>query len=301
MCGAASEHRDFARRKWGWLGAARVQEEQAHRDEAERRSAVLGMRRSIEEETAANEERRRRLQEAQERVAQLRVRWQERGGGCNQYQPILPAVQVPHCPSLSPPHKPVVAAPPAGGARCAEPGARGAAQPHRRAADDADAEPGAGGRGPRVVAAGHPAEGGRAAAATAGQATQGSLVACSCWWLLPAPHSLSRMAASHPQPPPAYPHTHPFTAPTRLQLEDLDVLKACVGWQLEGAREDPVSGEAALRLADLFRVRLTISRTQAAASVEVLPGGCAGNRGQPLAWPAALPAWSLAGLCKACS
>lgn len=57
------------------------------------------------------------------------------------------------------------------------------------------------------------------------------------------------------------------------QLEELDALKRCVGWELESAAEDPVSGEAALRLAGLFRLRLSISRAGAAAAVEVLPGG----------------------------
>ena len=51
------------------------------------------------------------------------------------------------------------------------------------------------------------------------------------------------------------------------------MLTACAGWQLEAAAEDPVSGELSLRLADLFRLRLNISRVGAAASVEMLPGG----------------------------
>ena len=51
------------------------------------------------------------------------------------------------------------------------------------------------------------------------------------------------------------------------------MLTACAGWQLEAAAEDPVSGEVSLRLADLFRLRLNISRVGAAASVEMLPGG----------------------------
>jgi hypothetical protein len=55
------------------------------------------------------------------------------------------------------------------------------------------------------------------------------------------------------------------------QLEEVELLKSCAGWQLEAAREDPVSGEAVLRMADLFRLRLTVSRTTAAASVELLP------------------------------
>ena len=50
------------------------------------------------------------------------------------------------------------------------------------------------------------------------------------------------------------------------------MLTACAGWQLEAAAEDPVSGEVSLRLADLFRLRLNISRVGAAASVEMLPG-----------------------------
>ena len=58
-----------------------------------------------------------------------------------------------------------------------------------------------------------------------------------------------------------------------MQLEDVEVLRACAGWQLEAAQEDPVSGEVALRLADAFRLRLNISRAGAAASVEMLPGG----------------------------
>ena len=36
---------------------------------------------------------------------------------------------------------------------------------------------------------------------------------------------------------------------------------------LEAAAEDPVSGEVSLRLADLFRLRLNISRVGASASV----------------------------------
>ncbi|EFN59398.1 hypothetical protein CHLNCDRAFT_56732 [Chlorella variabilis] len=148
-----------------------AEEEQAHRDEAERRSAVLGMRRSIEEETAANEERRRRLQEAQERVAQLR-------------------------------------------------------EEHAVLSRE------------------------REALRSRTDALQMTLM-----------QSQGREGVGRESSPLAI----------LQKLEDLDVLKACVGWQLEGAREDPVSGEAALRLADLFRVRLTISRTQAAASVEVLP------------------------------
>lgn len=72
-------------------------------------------------------------------------------------------------------------------------------------------------------------------------------------------------------------HTHSLPSPARLlisplQLEDLDALKGCVGWQLESAAEDPVSGEAVLRLADLFRLRLNISRDGASAAVEALPG-----------------------------
>lgn len=51
------------------------------------------------------------------------------------------------------------------------------------------------------------------------------------------------------------------------------MLKSCLGWQLEGAAEDPVSGEVALRLADLFRLRLNISRAGASLAVEALPGG----------------------------
>jgi hypothetical protein len=49
------------------------------------------------------------------------------------------------------------------------------------------------------------------------------------------------------------------------------VLRSCLGWQLESAREDPVSGEAALRLAPLFRLRLGVSRTHATLAVEALP------------------------------
>ena len=96
------------------------------------------------------------------------------------------------------------------------------------------------------------------------------------------------------------------------QLEDLGTLKSCLGWQLESAAEDVVSSkvrlhmrltwpaqrrrsmsryrlplaecaqhnqvrfhalQVALRLADLFRLRLDIgSRVEAAAAVEVLPG-----------------------------
>ena len=58
-----------------------------------------------------------------------------------------------------------------------------------------------------------------------------------------------------------------------VQLEDLELLSACVGWHLEGAAEDPVGGEVALRLAGLFRLRFAISRAGASASVEMLPGG----------------------------
>lgn len=57
------------------------------------------------------------------------------------------------------------------------------------------------------------------------------------------------------------------------QLEQLDVLKRCAGWELESAAEDPISGEVALRLGGLFRLRLSVSRTGATATVEVLPGG----------------------------
>ncbi|KAL4430905.1 hypothetical protein ABPG75_006161 [Micractinium tetrahymenae] len=55
------------------------------------------------------------------------------------------------------------------------------------------------------------------------------------------------------------------------KLEQLDALKRCVGWELEGAAEDPVSGEVALRLGGLFRMRLGVSRAGASVSVEVLP------------------------------
>lgn len=68
-----------------------------------------------------------------------------------------------------------------------------------------------------------------------------------------------------------------------MQLEELDSLKRCVGWELESASEDPVSGEAALRLGGLFRLRLSISRAGATAAVEVLPGG---------------PAWEVLGYLK---
>ena len=62
-----------------------------------------------------------------------------------------------------------------------------------------------------------------------------------------------------------------------MQLEDLDALKGCVGWELERAAEDPVSGEAVLRLAGLFRLRLNVSRAGASLAVDALPGALAGR------------------------
>lgn len=61
--------------------------------------------------------------------------------------------------------------------------------------------------------------------------------------------------------------------PVCLQLQQLDLLKACVGWELEGAAEDPVSGETTLRLAGLFRLHISVSRAGASARLEMLPGG----------------------------
>lgn len=65
----------------------------------------------------------------------------------------------------------------------------------------------------------------------------------------------------------------PVCPPARcLQLEGLDALQSCVGWELERAAEDPVSGEAVLRLAGLFRLRLNVSRAGTSLAVEALPG-----------------------------
>lgn len=63
-----------------------------------------------------------------------------------------------------------------------------------------------------------------------------------------------------------------------LQLDQLDALRRCTGWELQSAAEDPVSGDVALRVANLFLLRLSISHAGAAASVEVLPGQQADGR-----------------------
>lgn len=76
------------------------------------------------------------------------------------------------------------------------------------------------------------------------------------------------MAGQQPLP-------HSPAPPT--QLEELDTLKRCVGWELESAAEDPVSGEVALRVGGLFRLCLSISRAGASTTLEMLPGmGLAG-------------------------
>ena len=66
-----------------------------------------------------------------------------------------------------------------------------------------------------------------------------------------------------------------------MQLEQLDLLRSCVGWQLESAKEDPVSGELALRLGGLFRLRLAVSRGGATGAVELLPAEEAARAGIP--------------------
>eukprot|EP00887_Chlorella_sp_A99_P005399 scaffold1.g5399.t1 len=108
-------------------------------------------------------------------------------------------------------------------------------------------------------------------------------------WLAPLP-ILAHARAPHPMPRPPLPP----------QLEALEVLRTCVGWQLESAGEDPVAGELSLRLGDLFRMRLTISRGGVAGAVELLPapeGGAGGGVG------AAIPAdrRALAGALAGCA
>lgn len=107
----------------------------------------------------------------------------------------------------------------AGGARGGAPGAGGAARPHRRAADDADAEPGAaGGAGARLHARRHPQKGARPQAV---HQVPPCLQRCACGCCRCTAWPAPRM--QHCPPP-----TKPFYAVPAWCRAPLRLLSCCV-------------------------------------------------------------------------